>query len=514
MSHAETTKKWWILLAMICCISMIFINQTALTVALPSIQEDLHISQSMTQWVVNIYLMALTLSLIGGGRLGDILGLRKTFLIGASIFSFASIGGALSQSVEWLLGIRALQGIGGAMLWPASTAILFSSFPVNERGKAIGIYVSMGTVGLTLGPFLGGFFSEHLNWTFIFWFNLPFIILAMALTSWFVPASNPKNETFDLRGFISFGIGISCLLFAMLQGQEWGWSSPYVILLFVLGIAFLILMHRMSSKEKYPLVDFSLFRNRIFIGANLAVFLTQFVVMTPLYWTLYFQDFLEFTPTVAGAVGLLSGLPVIFIAPFAGRLSDRYGPSIPIALGFGLIVLALLWMLLVCTYLDCMFLLPGIFVFGCGSPFIFTPSAVAGLNQVTAEKRGVVSSIMMTLRQLGSTMGVAVIGTLFSIFHKTHFEGLMQNDHETKNLHSGLFDAILNETGEALQMMDHLSEEMTDRVIENFDMAYHQAFTMINALAFCLAVFGLVFVRLLLNRPKSHTTNNNNRGLL
>jgi EmrB/QacA subfamily drug resistance transporter len=500
--NSESNRKWWVLVAMTSCVSMILLNQTALTVVLPFIQQDLDVSYAGTQWIVNIYLLVLTISLLAGGRLGDIIGLHRTFFLGASVFSLASILGALSFSVEWLWASRALQGIGGAMLWPASAALVFSAFPPNERGKAFGMYVSMGTIALTVGPFLGGFFAEHLSWRCVFWLNVPVIMLAILIAYFFVKKSETKQETFDYRGFISFGVGVSCIIMAMQQGQNWGWDSPLTLSLICVGTIFLIVLGKTSSAAKYPLIDFSLFRNRVFTGAVLAIFLTQFLMMISLYWTLYFQHVLEFSATAAGAIALLSGCPVILVAPLAGRLTDRYGPNMPIALGFALMTFSLIWILFAGIYLNGLCLLPGIFVFGCGAPLIFTPSSVTCLSQVSADKRGVVSGIMMTLRQFGATAGVTAIGTLFSVVHRNQFKTLLQSDSITEYLDPWLFDGLFTEQDGSASSVESFSQEVADSVISSFETAYLDAFSFINVLAVCMGLFGLFVVRGLLKKPK------------
>lgn len=501
----EENLKWWALVAMTSSVSLIFLNQTALTVILPVIQGELHGSALGTQWIVNTFLLFLTISLLAGGRLGDILGHRKTFFLGMFIFALASVSCAVSQTEQWLLTSRAVQGIGGAIFCPATAAILFSAFPLHERGKAMGIFVCASTICMTLGPFVGGLLTECLSWRFIFWLNIPIAAFGMAIARFSVASSKMKKDSFDFLSFIAFGIGISCLLMALMQGSKWGWSSPTILSLIIAGCTFLLLLGFSKRLTTHPLIDFSLYKDKVFIGANFAIFITQFLVMTSMYWTLYFQHVLEFSPTLAGAIVLLSGCPVIFMAPLAGRLTDRYGPRYPITVGFALMVFSLVWILFASIFEYGSLLLPGIFIFGCGGPLIFTPAAVACLNQVPAERRGVVSAMLMTLRQLGGTFGVAVIGTLFLNTHSNYFDALLQANAETQHLEAWMFEGFLAESEEALEIMSHLSSELSEYVLDSFMSAYHSAFFIINSAALCLGLAGFVAARILLKTEKAPT---------
>ena len=210
-------KNNLILIAMICCTSLIFLNATLFPVALPTIQRELGVSLSTLQWTINAYLLATAVFVIAGGRLADLFGARKIFCIGVAIYSFASVMGAFAESGWWLVMSRAIQGTGGAMMSPAGMSLLIHAFPENKRGKAIGIVVAAGSLFLSLGPFVGGAFTQYLSWRFSFWINPPIAIFGIAMMMKAVPKSVKQNETFDFLGFFIFGPGAGPLVMSTMD---------------------------------------------------------------------------------------------------------------------------------------------------------------------------------------------------------------------------------------------------------------------------------------------------------
>ncbi|MCI0381740.1 MAG: MFS transporter, partial [Chlamydiae bacterium] len=272
---SERNRKWWILAAMTSTISMIFIDITVLPVALPTIQRELDISELGLQWIINAYTLALTVFVLVGGRLGDMFGHLKMFFFGLVIFAFFSALCGLSYFSLWFITSRFFQGIGGAILIPATVSMIISSFPQQQRGKAMGIYVSVGSIFLSIGPFIGGLLSQYLSWRFVFWINLPIAAIGFLLAKFSVPKQEKvekKPLRFDYFGFIAFGLGLTAVVIAFMQAKYWDWFSLPTLLLIALGITLMLLMIVIDRRVEEPFLDFSIFKTPNFIGGLATLF--------------------------------------------------------------------------------------------------------------------------------------------------------------------------------------------------------------------------------------------------
>ncbi len=496
----EGNRKWWVLAAMTATISMIFIDVTVLPVTLPTILKELDTSELAVQWLINAYLLSLTLFVLAGGSLGDMFGYRYIFCWGITLFSIASALCGLSQASSWFIASRALQGVGGALLLPATGAILFSAFPPRERGKALGLYVSVGSIFLALGPFIGGLFTQYLSWRYVFWINLPIAAVGLALTFYAVPPSEKRKESFDLIGFLALAFGVSCLAIACMQSGVWGWISLKTLALFGSGILSILLLILVDRTVPHPFVDFTIFRDKLFLGANLSIFITQFLVMITVFWAMYFQTILGYAPAAAGGIAFIANAPVLLIAPLAGLLTDRFGPKPPVIAGFALISFSLFWFVKCTDGRDLFLLLPALIPFGCGIPLIFTPSSVASMSQVPPHKRGIASGISMTLRQLGATLGMALFGGMFLHLKEKRFARLLEENGATTTLDPRQFEGVASGTPAAVKQLSSLSIEAASFVKESAREAYLIAFGHINLVAAFVALAGLICALFLLRK--------------
>ncbi len=487
-----TLKKWWVLVAMTSSISMIFLDITVLPVALPTIERNLGISQIGLQWVLNAYTLALTIFVLAGGKLADKLGHRFTFCVGVLTFALTSaLCGLSSEEVGFVLS-RFLQGIGGALLIPSTAAIITDSFPPHQRGQAMGIYVGIGSLFLAIGPFIGGLLAQYLSWRFVFWINLPVALIGYALTMIFVPRSEKKKEPFDFWGFLLFSVAITLVVIPLMQMREWGWSSAWTLVPLFSGCLLLTLFACVDRKITHPYVDFSLFRSRLFVGCLAAAFCAQFIVMATVFWSLFFQNALTFTPSEAGLLNFLANSPLILVAPLGGWLLDKYGPRLPIVLGFSLIFFAIAWLLQVFDEKSFPWLLSALIPFGCGIPLIFTPTITATMNEVESSKRGLVSGTIMTIRQLGATLGLAIFGSLFARRTETGFYLALKENPATENLDGTTFSGLLAKVPRALEALERLSSGTQQFVLEKAHEAYNSAFVSINGLTLTLSTLGLL----------------------
>ncbi|MCX6990668.1 MAG: MFS transporter [Chlamydiae bacterium] len=501
MLFKEANRKWWILFAMTSCISMIFIDVTVLPVALPTIQRQFNASPESLQWILNGYTLALCVFVLAGGRLGDVWGQRKTFCLGLFLFSISSALCGLSSSINTLIISRFLQGIGGAILIPTSSALLFSSFPLKERGKALGLYVSIGSIFLAIGPFLGGTLTQYSSWRMIFFINLPIAAVGYILTMISVHPSKGRKQSFDWVGFITLASGISSVIIALMQGNTWGWGSLSTLGALIFGIGSITALILAERQIEHPLIDFTLYKNKIFVGANTSIFCNQLQLCTTVFWAMYLQNSLGYSPAMAGMLSFLSNAPVLFVATLAGSLVDKYGPRIPVITGFCLIFVSLVVFMI--NPQPSLPLLIGIFIpYGCGIPLVFTPSFTSAMSHVDDSRRGMVSAMSTMARQFSTTLGIALFTVLLVGRQKGEFASLLESNTLTARIDPIPLEGLVSKTPAALQALKALPDSTVSYVISYADKAYTSAFTLVNGAAAAFSLIGLLLAYFLLAKAK------------
>ena len=414
LALTDDNRRWWTLAAMCFALFMVMLDNTVVNVALPSIQNDLHSSIAGLQWTVNAYTLAFGVLLVTGGRLGDIFGRRRVFLTGVLVFAASSLFIGFSQSSAWLIGGRAAQGVGAALMMPATLSIITNVFPPHERGRAIGTWAGVSALALAIGPVLGGLLVEHVSWQSIFFINLPVAAGAIAITLFATRESRDETvlPTVDYAGVAAFTAGMLALTLALVEAGEWGWGSMRVLGLFALAAVALAAFARIERRVKVPMVDFGFFRSRTFLGANIVAFIVSFAMLGMFFFlTLYMQNILRYSPLEAGIRFLPSTLMVILVAPIAGRQTDRVGPRPLIVAGLTLVAVSLVWQSFLTPTSGFGFLLPGFILMGIGIALTMSPMSTAAMNAVDQSKAGVASGILSMNRMIGGTLGIAVLGT-------------------------------------------------------------------------------------------------------
>ncbi len=481
---------------------MIFIDVTVLPVALPTLSRDLHIDQLGLQWVVNAYTLVLAVLVLAGGRLGDMWGLRRTFCLGLALFAFSSALCGLSRSEGWLIFSRALQGVGGALMIPATQGIIMTYFAPHQRGKALGLFVSIGSIFLSLGPLIGGSLTQYFSWHYVFWINLPIAAIGLLLTLRSTPPTKGHRGRFDWLGFVTLVIGVTALIVALMQAQQWGWSSPLTLSLLAIGIACLFLLYQLRLRRSEHIIDFHLGKQRSFVGGSGCIFITQFAIMVTVFWAIYFQNILHYSPSQAGVLAFLSNFPVILGAPLAGFLVDRLGPRIPVVIGYSLMAISLACLLLYENNENTGLLILTLVPFGLGSPMTFTPSSVTMYADVPLEKRGIASGMNAALRQFSATLGLALFGTLFSTVQMSQMGKSLALNPDTATLSAAQMDTLLSKTPQAVKMVDALSPMDAAYVYQAAERAFISGFFWINLVAMFALIAGIYFAcRLLKNKP-------------
>lgn len=406
MTNAHPHKNW-LLAAMSACLALSFLDMTAVSISLPQIQKLLNGSSVGLQWVVNAYLLTLAILIVPGGRLGDMYNHKQIFLLGAGLFLIASILCASASSLPWLIAARILQGAGGALLVPNSSVIILHAFPIEERGKAMGLYVGVASVFLAFGPLIGGILTQLVSWRLVFWINIPLLVFSMTIVSIILTATkNPQKPVFDWQGFILFSIAVTTLIVALMQIATLGFQSLTMWVLLLISSISVYFFIRIEKRHLQPLLDLTLFNNKAFLACALFLFCTQITLISGIFRGIWMQDVLGYTPMMAGLLALPGVLPILLMAPLAGRLLDKQGTRYPVKYGFLLAALGGLWITVFCFWQNYWLILPGLFISGCGLPLIINPINTTALSVTASQQRGAASGTLNALRQLGGTFGL------------------------------------------------------------------------------------------------------------
>ena len=416
---AEENKKWWTLGAVSFGLFMIMLDNTVVNVALPSIQDDLHIGISELEWVVNGYALTFAVLMLTGGKLADLLGRRRIFIVGLVIFTAASLACGLAPTAGVLIGARVVQGVGSAMMNPATLSIITATFPPRQRGMAIGVWAGVSALALAIGPLIGGVITEQINWSWIFFINVPVGILAIVVARLVIRESRDTSaeQRLDLPGLLSSAVGLFALTYALIEANNYGWTSARILGLFALAAVALTTFVLLELHQRVPMLDLSLFRNSTFAGANtimLLVALAMFGVF--FYVSLFVQNILGYSPTQAGATFLPMTLCVVVLAPIAGRFSDRYGSRWLIAAGMTLVAGSLVIFAQLDQQSTFWNIFPGLLIGGAGMAMSMAPTTATAMHAVAVDKAGVGSAVLNSARQVGGSLGIAVMGAIVASY--------------------------------------------------------------------------------------------------
>jgi EmrB/QacA subfamily drug resistance transporter len=395
---------------------MIMLDNTVVNVALPSIQRDLGADLSELEWIVTGYALTFASLMLVGGKVADAYGRRLVFVIGIVVFTLASLLCGLADSSEMLIGSRILQGAGAALMNPATLSIIAATFPPRERGSAIGIWAGTSALALAIGPLVGGLITEHVNWNWIFFINVPVGVLGIVASFLFIDESRDETHaSLDLPGLVTSALGLFALTYALIEANTYGWTSGRIVAAFVLAAVSLGSFLVIERRRREPMLPLALFSDRTYTGANLVVLLVALAMFGVFFFvSLYMQNILGYSPVQTGAAFLPLTVLIILVAPIAGRTSDRIGSRG--LMTAGMILVATQLILFSRLAIDSTFwnLLPGLLVGGVGMALTMTPSAAAATRSVPVDKSGVGSAVLNSARQVGGTMGVAIMGAIMA----------------------------------------------------------------------------------------------------
>ncbi len=395
---------------------IVFLDQSAVNVALPAIQSSLNADIGALQWILDIYLLVLSVLMLIGGVLGDIFGRVRVYIIGMAIFIGASVLCGLAPTAGWLIAGRFLQGVGGSLVAPGGLAIINAVVAPERRGRMLGIWGTFSPLITVAGPVIGGWLVDFASWRSVFFINLPLGLLAIFVAWRYVPEN--KNEEVDGRldwlGLITLMLGLSGLLFALIEGPNFGWSSPLILASLVIGAVGLITFVWVESWVPAPLIPLNLFKIPVFTGVNLMTIILYFGLGGPFFFiTLNFQQVQGYTAAQAGLAIMPIALSLFLMARQMGRLIDKIGarPLIIIAN----IIIAAAFFLLMWPSVDQSYWthwLPGILLYGIGLGFLVVPITSLGLQALPANQSGIASGVNNAASRLGQMLSVAVLGAV------------------------------------------------------------------------------------------------------
>lgn len=395
---------------------MATLDSSIVNVALPTISGQLQADLATLQWVVTAYLLTISSLLPVFGRIADLLGRRRVFSFGFLVFTLGSILCGLAPSIWVLIGMRILQAIGASMLMANSAALIIANFPPKERGRALGLTGTVVALGSLTGPALGGILVGLLDWRSIFYINLPIGILGYLAARIILPEDQAQqnNETFDFQGAFFFTTGMISLMFAISNGQSWGWSSFPILVGLVLGTLFLGLFFHTEMRVTNPMIDLSMFRIRSFFIGNITGLLS-FVAMfaNVMLMPFYLQHVLDYSPTQVGLVMTFFPLTMAIIAPLSGYASDRIGPVILTTSGLLVTALGFFYLSTMTTTSLFWHIVPGPLLMGLGAGLFQSPNNSSVMSSVPTNKLGVAGGISALVRNVGMVIGIAYSVSLF-----------------------------------------------------------------------------------------------------
>jgi EmrB/QacA subfamily drug resistance transporter len=428
--QAKSEERRWLILGVLCfSLLVIVLDNSILNVALPAIVRQLDATNTQLQWMVDAYTLVFAGLLLTAGSLGDRFGRRPALQFGLVVFGVGSLASAMAGSAGGLIASRGFMGVGGAFIMPATLSIITNVFPARERGRAIGVWAATAGVAVALGPLTGGFLLEHFYWGSVFLVNLPVVAIGLLAGVFLIPDSkDPSAPRLDPIGAILSILGLTAVLFAIIEAPENGWTDPVTIAGFVIGAVLLGAFAWWELHTDHPMLDFTFFRNPRFSAASAAITLTFFAMFGSLFvFSQYLQFVLGYTPLQTGVRLLAFAVPMIIIAPLSAQFVHQLGTKRVVAAGMVLTATGLV--LLSFTGAETTY--PAIawrmVVLASGLALTMAPATESIMGSLPLAKAGVGSAVNDTTRQVGGALGVAVLGSVFTSIYSSHLSSALSS---------------------------------------------------------------------------------------
>lgn len=425
---AELSAKRKQLVLVICCMSLFIVGVdiTIVNVALPSIQRGFRASVSDLQWTIDAYSLVLACLLMFSGSLADRFGRKRMFQVGLVLFSSGSLLCSVAPGLGWLVAFRALQAVGGSMLNPVALSIIFSTFSDRRsRARAMGVWGSVFGLSLALGPVLGGVLVSGIGWRAIFWINVPVGIVAIILTRVFVPESKAEHPRhLDPVGQTLVIVALASLTYGIIEGPRRGWHSPLILGLFVLSALTFLVLALVELRRDQPLIDPRFFRSAPFSGASL-IALTAFASLGGFLFlnTLYLQDVRHYSALKSGLLLVPMAAMLFLFARVSGHLVGTKGPRLPLVLAGPPLIVGTVLLARLTPTTSVWYLIVAYVIFGVGCGLVNAPISTTAMSGMPLDQAGVAGAVASTSRQVGSSLGVAVTGSIVALGTGATFVG-------------------------------------------------------------------------------------------
>jgi EmrB/QacA subfamily drug resistance transporter len=492
-------RRWWTLAAMSGVLAMYVTDATVVSVALPSIQRDLNLSPGTVQWVVTAFSLTLAATLATGGRLGDLFGRRRAVVGGVVLFALGSTLAALSPDPAVLFTGRVVEGLGAVLMMPAASVLVNEAFEPQERGRAAGTYMALGSTALVLGPPLSGALVQSVGWRAVFLVNVPIACVVLVL----IAIARPTDHRLPTRPFraghsLLLIAGLTAFVLGLQQSHVWHWTSPATWGLLGGGIALLTAFVMIQLRRAEPLLNLRLFCDPGFTADAIALYCAQFgLIGQTAFLAIYLQQILHFAPLDVGLAMLLFVVPAMLMAPVAGLLYDRRGVKPPTVLGLALMTLGLFLQTQAYPLREFAWIAPCLLLIGLGMGLALSQTYTDGMARVPAAERGQAYGLLDTIKQLGGAMGMAAIGSLVAAQEGSRLGRIVEQHADSAaqraSLHELLLQALRGEVSAA-----HALAERWPAVLAELNESGAQSIAAGFYLGSAVSAVGLVLVRLLM----------------
>lgn len=415
---SEKNRKRGLVLAMGGLGGLVMLDETVLGVSLPAIRSEMGLSPTTTHWIINSYMLAFTCFAAIGGKAIDLFGLRPALIVVSVVFAVASLLAGFADSAAMLISMRLVQGLCAAIMFPMTLAAATLTFDENERGRAIGTLAGMATIFLAAGPLLGGILTDYLSWRWVFWINIPIVAAGCTLACllWRNPEVPRPRPVIDRIGLVLLLIGMTGLIFGLMEGPDFGWLAPAILGSLVAGAVGLVVFVAYEVRQARPLIDVRLFRLKAFHASALVILLTQ---MSKIVVAIFVPHFLQLEMKYSALSAGLATVIAVFLFPFlssaAGKFADRHGSRNPVLISLALLAVAnaaIGGLMLLENYWT---LAPALLVWGIALPFAMIPTGRLTANAVPRDKQGEVSGLVITARLVGGTLGMTMGSVLLAL---------------------------------------------------------------------------------------------------
>src|SRR5438477_1541649 len=489
----------WVLVATTLASSMAFIDGTVVNVALPALQTNLNATIVDVQWVIEAYSLLLSALLLVGGSLGDYYGRRRVFLVGVALFAFASACCGFASNIGQLIAARAAQGFGAALLVPGSLAIISSSFPENERGRAIGTWSGFSAVTTAIGPVIGGWLIEHVSWRAVFFINIPIALLIIAISLWRVPeGSDPERAGLDWLGAAVAASGLGALVYGLIESSRLGFNDRSVLAALTAAVVLLALFVIMERQVRNPMLPLALFRSRIFAATNLLTCLLYAALGGTLFFLpLNLIQVQHYSATAAGAALLPFILIISLLSRWSGGLVTSYGPKLPLAIGPTLVALGYLLFMLPTvggSYWTNFF--PPVVVLGLGMAISVAPLTTTVMGAVAENHAGIASGVNNAVARAAGLIAIAILGiVMLHVFNHALDERVAQSNLPTSVTRSLQMERTKLAAIAIPEDQNPATQQLIRRAVdESFVSGFRTVMAIGAALAVASAATALIFI--------------------